>query len=418
MLRVARQPAAHIDQAVDRHAVVGYGSGLVQAEHIHAGKGLYALHVVEHYAALRKAHGAYRKRYACKKIQPFRDHSYGCRNHGHYAAGKVSARAEILLAEQRYAYGDYDDAYGAHYAAFEVLPPLKGTGTDKLFADIDKLREFNPAYINITTHHSEFVYKELENGQFERQRIRRRPGTVAIAAAIQQRYNIPVQPHVICSGATIEDIEYELLDLQFLGISDLLLLRGDKAKEDSRFVPTPGGHSHTTDLMKQVKRFNEGFFADGTPIKRPGKAFDYGVACYPEKHEEAPNLEMDMQYLKEKQDLGAQYAVTQLFFDNEKYFQFVERARKMGITIPIIPGIKPMAKLSQLTVVPKTFHCDIPEPLAREIVKCKTDEDARQLGIEWTIEQCRELYQHGIQNIHFYTVSAVDSVVEIVKKLG
>jgi methylenetetrahydrofolate reductase (NADPH) len=223
---------------------------------------------------------------------------------------------------------------------------------------------------------------------------------------------------VICSGATIEDIEYELLDLQFLGISDLLLLRGDKAKEDSRFVPTPGGHAHTTDLIRQVKRFNEGFFADGTPIKRPGKAFDYGVACYPEKHEEAPNLEMDMQYLKEKQDLGAQYAVTQLFFDNEKYFQFVEKARKMGITIPIIPGIKPMAKLSQLTVVPKTFHCDIPEPLAREIVKCKTDEDARLLGIEWTTEQCRELYQHGVQNIHFYTVSAVDSVVEIVKRLG
>jgi methylenetetrahydrofolate reductase (NADPH) len=197
----------------------------------------------------------------------------------------------------------------------------------------------------------------------------------------------------------------------------LLLLRGDKAKEDSRFVPTPGGHAHTTELMKQVKRFNEGYFADGTPIKNPGRAFDYGVACYPEKHEEAPNMEMDMQYLKEKQELGAQYAVTQLFFDNEKYFQFVEKAQAMGITIPIIPGIKPMAKLSQLTVVPKTFHCDIPEPLAREVVKCKSDEDARQLGIEWTTQQCRELYQHGVQNIHFYTVSAVDSVVEVVKKL-
>ena len=301
--------------------------------------------------------------------------------------------------------------------SFEVLPPLKGTGTTKLFADIDKLREFDPAYINITTHHSEFVYKELENGQFERQRIRRRPGTVAIAAAIQHRYGIPVQPHVICSGATIEDIEYELLDLQFLGISDLLLLRGDKAKEDSRFTPTPGGHAHTTDLMKQVKRFNEGFFADGTPIKNPGQPFDYGVACYPEKHEEAPNLEMDMQYLKEKQSLGAQYAVTQLFFDNQKYFDFVEKARAMGITIPIIPGIKPMAKLSQLTVVPKTFHCDIPEPLAKEIVKCKTDDDAKQLGIEWTTEQCKELYAHEVHNIHFYTVSAVDSVVEVAKRL-
>jgi methylenetetrahydrofolate reductase (NADPH) len=301
--------------------------------------------------------------------------------------------------------------------SFEVLPPLKGTGTDKLFADIDKLKEFDPAYINITTHHSEFVYRELENGQFERQRIRRRPGTIAIAAAIQQRYHIPVQPHVICSGATIADIEYELLDLQFLGISDLLLLRGDKAKEDSRFVPTPGGHAHTTELIQQVKRFNEGFFADGTPIKHPGKPFDYGVACYPEKHEESPNLERDMEYLKQKQDLGAQYAVTQLFFDNEKYFSFVEKARTMGITIPIIPGIKPLAKLSQLTVVPKTFHCDIPEPLAKEIVKCKTDDDARQLGIEWTTAQCRELYQHGVSNIHFYTVSAVDSVAEVARRL-
>ena len=265
--------------------------------------------------------------------------------------------------------------------SFEVLPPLKGTGTEKLFADIDKLAVLEPAFINITTHHSEYVYRELPGGQFERLRVRRRPGTIAIAAAIQQRYHIPVQPHVICSGATIEDIEYELLDLQFLGIHDLLLLRGDKAKEDSRFTPTPGGHAHTTDLIRQVQRFNDGYFADGTPIKNPGRRFDIGVACYPEKHEEAPNLEMDMEFLKQKQELGAQYAVTQLFFDNQKYFAFVEKARQMGITIPIIPGIKPMAKLSQLTVVPKTFHCDIPEPLASEIVKCKTDEDARQLGI-------------------------------------
>ena len=301
--------------------------------------------------------------------------------------------------------------------SFEVLPPLKGTGTSKLFADIDKLAELEPAFINITTHHSEYVYRELADGRFERSRVRRRPGTIAIAAAIQQRYHIPVQPHVICSGATVEDIEYELLDLQFLGIHDLLLLRGDKAKEDSRFMPTPGGHAHTTELIQQVQRFNDGFFADGTPIKNPGRKFDFGVACYPEKHEEAPNMEMDMQYLKQKQDLGAQYAVTQLFFDNEKYFKFVEKARQMGITIPIIPGIKPLAKLTQLTVVPKTFHCDIPEPLAREIVKCKTDEDARQLGIEWTTEQCRELYAHGVNNIHFYTVSAVDSVVEITKRL-
>lgn len=302
--------------------------------------------------------------------------------------------------------------------SFEVLPPLKGTGTTKLFADIDKLAALQPAFINITTHHSEYVYRETEGGRFERLRLRRRPGTIAIAAAIQQRYHIPVQPHVICSGATVEDIEYELIDLQFLGIHDLLLLRGDKAREDPSFKPTAGGHAHTTDLIRQVQRFNEGYFADGTPIKNPDRRFDFGVACYPEKHEEAPNLERDMLYLKEKQDLGAQYAVTQLFYDNRKYFDFVDKARQMGITIPIIPGIKPMAKLSQLTVVPKTFHCDIPEALAREIVKCKTDDDARRLGVEWTTEQCCELYAHGVSNIHFYTVSAVDSVVEIVKELG
>lgn len=302
--------------------------------------------------------------------------------------------------------------------SIEVLPPLKGNGTGALLRNIDKIKEFAPLYINITTHHSEYVYRELENGQYERQRIRRRPGTIAIAAAIQQHYNIPVIPHVICGGATREDIEYELIDLQFLGISNLLLLRGDKARDDKMFTPTLGGHTHTTELIGQVNRFNEGFFDDGSPIKHPGETFHYGVAAYPEKHEEAPNIEMDMQYLKMKQDLGAEYAVTQLFYDNKAYFDFVEKARAMGITIPIIPGIKPFAKLSQITQVPKTFHCDMPQPLAEAAVRCQTDEDAKALGIEWTTRQCEELYAAGVRNIHFYTVSAVDSVVEIVRNLG
>ena len=301
--------------------------------------------------------------------------------------------------------------------SFEVLPPLKGTGTGKLFATIDKLKEFDPLYINITTHHSEYVYRKLDNGQFERMRIRRRPGTVAIAAAIQQKYGIPVIPHVICSGATIDHIEYELLDLQFLGIENLLLLRGDKAKDDRVFTPVAGGHSHTTDLIEQVNRFNSGYFADGSAIKVPGTPFGYGVACYPEKHDEAPNMEMDMGYLKMKQDMGAEYAVTQLFYDNSKYFDYVYKARAMGITIPIIPGIKPLAKLSQLTVVPKTFHCDLPQELAAEVKCCKTDDDAKQLGIEWATHQCQELYAQGINNIHFYTVSAVDSVAEVTRRL-
>ena len=309
-----------------------------------------------------------------------------------------------------------DQSDEKHFS-FEVLPPLKGNGTESLFSNIAKLKEFNPSFINITTHHSEYVYHEREDGLIERQRIRRRPGTVAIAAAIQQRYEIPVIPHVICSGATKEDIEYELLDLQFLGVNHLLLLRGDKAREDRMFTPTENGHSHTTELIEQVNLFNKGVFIDGSEMKNPGTPFTYGVACYPEKHEEAPNIEEDLRYLKQKQELGATFAVTQLFYDNKKFFDFVERARNIGITIPIVPGIKPFAKLSQLTMVPKTFHCDIPEELASLAKECKTDEEARQLGIEWATQQVKELYAHGFNNVHFYTVSAVKSVHEVVSRL-
>lgn len=301
--------------------------------------------------------------------------------------------------------------------SIEVLPPLKGNGTEVLFRNIDSIRDFAPHYINITTHHSEYVYRETEGGQFERLRVRRRPGTIAIAAAIKLRYNVPVIPHVICSGATKEDIEYELIDLQFLGISNILLLRGDKAKEDRMFTPTPGGWTHTTELIEQVNNFNNGIFADGSPIKHPGEKFHYGVAAYPEKHEEAPNLEMDMKYLKEKQDKGAEYAVTQLFYDNRKYFDFVRRAREMGITMPIVPGIKPFCKLTQISQVPKTFHCDMPQELAAEAVKCKTDDEARQLGIEWTSNQCKQLFAAGVKDIHFYTVSAFKSMVPILKNI-
>lgn len=301
--------------------------------------------------------------------------------------------------------------------SFEVLPPLKGTGIDKLFHTIDTLREFDPQYINITTHRSEYVYKDLGEGMMQRMRIRRRPGTIAVAAAIQNRYGIHVVPHILCSGYTREDAEYMLLDLQFLGISDLLVLRGDKAKEDVMFRPTGDGYSHATELIEHINRFNNGFFADGSPIKCPGTPFSYGVACYPEKHEEAPNLETDLAILKQKADMGAQYAVTQLFYDNRKYFDFVKKARGIGIGIPIIPGIKPFAKMSQLTMVPKTFHCDIPQPLAQEIIKCKTDEEVKQAGIEWAVQQCRELIAQGVPSIHFYTVSAVESIKEIARQI-
>lgn len=301
--------------------------------------------------------------------------------------------------------------------SFEVLPPLKGSGTNKLFETIDKLKDYNPLFINITTHHSEYVYKELGNGLLQRSRIRRRPGTIAIAAAIQQKYNIPVIPHIICSGATKEDIEYELIDLQFLGINNVLLLRGDKAREDKNFTPIDNGYNHTTELIEQVAKFNEGEFIDGTKIRNKGEIFNFGVACYPEKHEESPNLTTDITYLKQKQDLGATYAVTQLFYDNKKYFEFVKKAREMGITIPIIPGLKPFAKLSQLTIIPKTFHCDLPEELSREVMKCRSDDDAKSLGVEWCEYQCKDLIDNGVKNVHFYTVSAVDSVKDVVNKL-
>ncbi len=301
--------------------------------------------------------------------------------------------------------------------SIEVLPPLKGNGTETLFRNLDMVKDFCPNYINITTHHSEYVYRETSNGQYERLRIRRRPGTIAVAAAIQKHYDTVVVPHVICSGASKEDIEYELIDMQFLGINNVLLLRGDKAKDDKMFTATNGGWTHTTELAAQVNSFNEGFFVDGSPIKHPGEKFQYGVAAYPEKHEEAPNLEMDMKYLKEKQDLGAKYAVTQLFYDNQKYFDFVDKARAMGITIPIIPGIKPMAKLTQVTQVPKTFHCDMPQELAKEALKCTNDEEARQLGIEWAVSQCKELYANGVKDIHFYTVSAFKSMPDILRQI-
>lgn len=301
--------------------------------------------------------------------------------------------------------------------SFEVLPPLKGTGIGGLKRTIDRLREFCPQYINITTHRSEYVYKDLGDGLMQRSRLRRRPGTVAVAAAIQNEYGIPVVPHILCSGFTREETEYVLLDLQFLGIENLLVLRGDKAKEDSTFRPVPDGYSHTTELMEQINRFNEGLFIDGSPVKVPGTKFSYGVACYPEKHEEALNLEEDFRWFRRKVEMGAEYGVTQLFYDNSAYFRFVEKARNEGITVPVIPGIKPLTKLSQLSNVPKTFHCDFPEELAREAVKCRTDEEVAALGIEWGTAQCRELMAHGVPSIHFYTVSAVESIAEIARRI-
>ena len=301
--------------------------------------------------------------------------------------------------------------------SFEVLPPIKGTGIEKLYETVESLLDFGPKYINITTHRSEYVYKELGNGLFERSRLRRRPGTVAVAAALHNKYHITTVPHILCSGFSREDIEYELLDLQFLNITDLLVLRGDKAKHESVFTPEPNGPSHAIELEEQINNFNKGVFIDGSPIKITNTPFSYGVACYPEKHEESPNMEQDIYWLNKKVEAGAEYAVTQLFYDNNKYFDFVERVRKEGIDIPIIPGIKPFRKLSQLTVIPKTFKVDIPQELALEALKCKTDEEANALGVEWCINQCKELIKFGVPSIHFYTVGAVDSIKQVAKAI-
>lgn len=312
---------------------------------------------------------------------------------------------------------DYINSSEKTAFSFEVLPPIKGTGTERLFKSIDKLIEFNPKYINITTHHSENIYVDMGDGMFRRSRIRRRPGTVAVATAIKHRYDIPVVPHILCCGFTLEETEYVLIDLQLSGITDVLVLRGDKAKEDKNYIPTQGGHAHAIDLQRQINSFNEGLFIDGTPMKERGARFSYGVACYPEKHEEAPNIETDIAWLKQKVDEGAEYAVTQMFFDNAKYFDFVKRVREAGITVPIIPGIKPIYKQSQLNVLPKTFRTDLPEPLVSEILKCKDDAAVAQVGREWCIAQCRELMENGVPSIHFYTVNAVEHVYEVAKAI-
>lgn len=302
--------------------------------------------------------------------------------------------------------------------SFEILPPLKGKGIQQIFNNIDKLQEFDPLYINITTHRSELVFKSNADGLYERVSERSRPGTVAVAAAIQQKYQIPAVPHLICSGFSKTETEYALIDLNFLGITNLLLLRGDKAKHENRFVTNENGHSHASELQEQVNKFNEGCFLDGTKMDIiTGEKFSYGVAGYPEKHDESPNINIDLMYLKKKVDAGADYIVTQMFFDNEKYFSFVEKCRKIGINVPIIPGLKPITFPTQLNVLPKVFHVDLPDDLANELMKCNDSESTKQVGVEWCSMQAKELLKRGVPSIHFYSLNAVESVRQIAKTI-
>lgn len=301
--------------------------------------------------------------------------------------------------------------------SFEILPPIKGNSIQKVYNVIDRLREFDPKYINITSHHSEYIYKTLPDGKIEKINIRKRPGSVAIASAIQNKYNITAVPHIICKGFTKEETEYALIDLNFLGVYDLLLLRGDVKTIEAGDANSNLYHEHATDLQDQVNNFNKGIAVDGSTFEANETSFSYGMACYPEKHEEAPNMDSDIFYLKQKVANGADYLVTQMFFDNQKYYDFVDRCRAEGITVPIIPGIKPVVFKSQLTVLPKIFRSDIPEPFASELRKCQTDEEVKEVGIDWCTSQCKDLIAHGVPSLHFYTMMATESVYKVAKQI-
>jgi len=300
--------------------------------------------------------------------------------------------------------------------SFEILPPMKGNNIEKVYNIIDKLIEFDPQYINITTHHSEYLDQEMPDGTVKRINIRKRPGSVAIAASIQHKYNVMAVPHMICKGFSQDETEYALIDLNFLHVHNLLLLRGDT----KRLAPEqmyPNKNEYATDLQKQVNNFNEGIAVDGTTFEKNLTPFSYGMACYPEIHEDAPSMESDIHYMKQKADNGAEYFVTQMFFDNQKYFSFVDKCRKEGITQPIIPGVKPIVLMSQLEVLPRIFRSSIPDELAVELRKCKTDEEAKEVGVEWGIKQCKELMEYGVPSLHFYSLLATDSVRRIAKEI-
>lgn len=300
--------------------------------------------------------------------------------------------------------------------SFELLPPRKGNSIQKVFDTIDTLRDFNPSYINITSHRDEVEFVPSGNGTYKKRIARKRPGTVAVAAAINHEYKIPVVPHVICGGFTPEETENALIDLNFLGIHDLLMLRGDRSPRHE-WIPADNEHHYALDLISQVNKINEGQYLDGTLAESFDTPFSFGVAGYPEKHEEAPNMDSDIYYLKKKVEAGAQYIVTQMFFDNEKYFQFVDRVREAGITVPVVPGLKPITRMSQLNILPQIFKVDIPEDLASEIRKCKSTQEVEQVGIEWGIKQGRELIQSGVPSLHFYTMMASKSVSAIANQI-
>ena len=301
--------------------------------------------------------------------------------------------------------------------SIEILPPLKGKSIQSIYDGIDPLMEYKPAFCDVTYHREEYIYKKREGGYLEKVSIRKRPGTVGICAAIMNKYDVEAVPHIICGGFTREETENALIDLQFLGIDNVLALRGDSIKTESAFVPEPGGHDYALDLVKQIKGMNNAKYLDEEMKDAAPTDFCIGVAAYPEKHFEAPNMISDIKYLKEKVDAGAEYVVTQMFFDNNKYFEFVDLCRKNGITIPIIPGLKILSTKKQITILPKIFHIDIPQPFYEELEKCKDDKAIKAAGIKWCIQQSKELVKANVPCLHFYTMGASEATRMVAKEV-
>jgi len=301
--------------------------------------------------------------------------------------------------------------------SFEVLPPLKGKTITSLYDHLNPLMEFKPSWINVTYHRSETMFKKQMDGTFEKVEVRKRPGTVGICAAIMNHYKIDAVPHLICGGFTRRETEDALIDLNFLGIDNVLVLRGDAAKNEASFEPEAGGNAYALDLLKQVGNLNNGIYQDKDIQNGSKTNFCMGVAGYPEKHFEAPNLEIDLQRLKEKVDAGAEYIMTQMFFDNQKFFDFVKACRALDIHIPIIPGLKPLTSKKQLSVLPRIFHVDIPSALSNDVMKCKTDAEVETVGTEWLIQQSRELKSFGVPVLHYYTLGKPRLIHDVVKEI-
>jgi len=301
--------------------------------------------------------------------------------------------------------------------SFELLPPLKGTHIDQIYKAIDPLIEFNPLMINVTYHQQEGIFRNLPNGLLERHVVSKRPGTVAISAAINYKYGITTVPHIICGGFSREETEDALIDLHFLGIRNILALRGDAQKGERYFVPQPGGHTHASDLVQQIINMNKGKYLDESLENATPTDFSVGVAGYPEKHFESPNMDSDLRQLKAKVDSGADYIVTQMFFDNHKFFDFVKSCREAGITVPILAGLKPIVTRRDIEVLPQVFHIDIPEDLVKEVKKCKTNPEAKEVGIEWTIQQSKELVRYGVPALHYYTIGISDNIQRIARAI-